>query len=77
MPPIATRKPKTLSDYGWKRSRRGNLWQRFEDGTTITVFSWGEGFRVCIHQGDEPLFLRSTYDTEEDAVEGAAEWLEG
>ena len=63
----------------WKRSRKGNLWQRQSDGTTATVFfrPWddGWGFGIFWPDGDEPYFSSGTFATEREAAWYAAREL--
>lgn len=57
----------------WKRSAKGNLWTRLEDGTSATVFTvhrdYGEVYKWVVgREGSQPRFSPEPYDTEEEAL---------
>jgi hypothetical protein len=56
---------------GWKRSRKGNLWKRLDDGRTATVFARpdGRGFSWCLHDGERPRYDPAAYELECDALD--------
>jgi hypothetical protein len=54
----------------WRRSQKGNLWQRLDDGRAVTVFERDDGtYSWCIADEDGPTWSRSRYGTEEEALE--------
>lgn len=54
----------------WRRSKKGNLWRRMNDGTTITIFSQDIGYGICIHDAST-WFSRDAYESERDAIVAA------
>lgn len=60
---------------GWKRSKKGNLYQRFADGTTATVFRFQNGRRegeygYCVYTEEwGKQFADDSWETETDAIE--------
>ncbi len=68
----------------WKRSARGNYWKRLENGETLTVFprldEEGDvrGYAYCVRYADgETVWSKELYRTEDGAVVGVFEYLEG
>ena len=59
---------------GWRRSQKGNLYKRFDE-ITLTIFTKGNWFGVCLHDGDQPHFSHRGFGTELLAAEFAEDWL--
>ena len=54
---------------GFRRSKRGNLWSKY-DGATFTVFpASGGGYSWCIHDGQQVRYSAEVFDYEADALE--------
>jgi hypothetical protein len=62
----------------FRRSRRGNLWLRYDD-RALTVFRReGGGYSWCIsREDDETEYPRRGFDTEEDAIADLWSVVEG
>ena len=61
---------------GFKRSRKGNSWQRLPDGRTVTIFRAKQGgFSWCISDSDDPSFS-GRFETEEAAMSDLCAALE-
>ena len=65
----------------WQRSRRGNLWQRLDDGTVLAVFKrrWGLPYGWSMHdeEYDKIEFSPCGYETEGDAAEAVYDVIFG
>lgn len=61
----------------WQRSRRGNLWQRLDDGTVLAVFKrrFGlpYGWSIYDAEYDETEYSRQGFSTEKEAAEAVVE----
>jgi len=69
---------------GWRRSRKGNLWKRLDDETTVTILRHYDeiedynGYSFCVYEdGAEPYFCEDTFRTERWAIRQSLKWLEG
>jgi hypothetical protein len=56
---------------GWSRSRKGNLWRKW-DGMTVSIFPRRGGFAWSITEDDSPQYSPSQHETEEDALDDLA-----
>ena len=52
----------------WKRSKKGNLWRKWDD-VTLTIFKRpGKCFGWCIVDGDDQQYSPDKFESEEDAM---------
>jgi hypothetical protein len=60
----------------WRRSTKGNLWRRLDDGTTVTVFARRDGtYARCVHTGGETDYSWERWATERAAVAATDDWI--
>ncbi len=60
-----------------RRSRKGNLWRRTDDGRTATIFVNKYGaYSWCIADGTETQFSRHSFASERDAAADLLEHLD-
>lgn len=85
MPAIPKRNPaaERILPAGWMRSKKGNLYRRYWNGTTVTVFCYRSGrreglFGHCVFTDDEGvMYADDAWDTEQEAMEAADDEYEG
>jgi hypothetical protein len=54
---------------GFQKSRRGNLWRRW-NGVTLTVYQQGSGYYgFCIASEEGPQFSARSYETEAECLD--------
>jgi len=63
----------------WKRSKRGNIYRKHRDGMVI-AFQRSNDNRYGLmwrpfSSDDQPTFCGRNFETEEEAVEGASEFI--
>jgi hypothetical protein len=62
----------------FRRSAKGNLWQRTDSGPTLSVFVNDLGdFCWCVHDGPKPTYSAGAYSSEDAALRGLYEHVEG
>lgn len=66
--PVLAMWTKFESPSEWRRSKKGNLWRRWE-GMLLTIIKRNEDcFGWCVAEDDETQFSSDTFDTESDAM---------